>query len=540
SGNRFSNGTNGIILQSLSNLTISNGSLADSNVVISDTSGLTQTTTGRALYLSGVTGAMIDNVDVSKNSGTDGIGLYINGSTNITVTNVTANNRNQGLYANNLTGLSVSCTTLRNNATGMYVQNNSSTAVTLFDNYIGGNTTGLNNIATPIVITAENNYWGASNGPSNLGGSGDSYSGNVDASPFLTSLPACLYSDADLAMSKSVNATTLNPGSTITYTLTITNNGPDEAIGLTITDSIPISVTVSGVISSGASIIQSNASNVYTWTVDSLAANATSYITISGVLSASLPNGVFINTATITGGVIDTDESNNSDSAGVTVLGVPPVLVAISPISNTHVATVTSTVSITYDHNMDISSVSTQTFAVHAMETGLISQTYGVNGGRISLTPTNSFKPGELVQVSATTGTLDITGTNPLSPTVWQFRAQAGVGPAVFDAVTNNFGTGSDNTLSVAWGDVDGDGDLDAAVGNSNQQNVVALNQAPPPLMVAISPISNTHVATVTSTVSITYNHNMDISTVSTQTFAVHAMETGLISQTYGVNGGTI
>ena len=77
---------------------------------------------------------------------------------------------------------------------------------------------------------------------------------------------------------------------------------------------------------------------------------------------------------------------------------------------------------------MDAASVSTQTFAVHAFQTGLLRATYGVRGGSIIVTPTRPFFPGELVQTSATTQTLSITGEQPLSYTVWGFRAAAGRG----------------------------------------------------------------------------------------------------------------
>ncbi len=140
-----------------------------------------------------------------------------------------------------------------------------------------------------------------------------------------------------------------------------------------------------------------------------------------------------------------------------------PVLQSTNPVSNTNTAPLTTTVSITYNQDMDASTVSTQTFAVHARQTGLLTETYSVTNGTISLTPNTPFKPGELVQVSATTATLNITGTGPLSPTVWQFRTKVEAGSGLF---IETQALGSSRSRGVAMGDVDGDGDLDAFVSN--------------------------------------------------------------------------
>ncbi len=51
---------------------------------------------------------------------------------------------------------------------------------------------------------------------------------------------------ADVAIAKSATGTTYTPGGTDTYTLTITNAGPSDAIGATVADILPAGVTLSG------------------------------------------------------------------------------------------------------------------------------------------------------------------------------------------------------------------------------------------------------------------------------------------------------
>jgi hypothetical protein len=145
------------------------------------------------------------------------------------------------------------------------------------------------------------------------------------------------------------------------------------------------------------------------------------------------------------------------------------------PPVNSHAAPATATISIAYDQAIDSSTVSTHTFAIFAAQTGLLTQTYTVDGGTISVTPLQPLKPGEFVQASATTGTLSLVdGLGPSAPTVWQFRARATRGTGVFSDSFQRLGTFY--SIDGSLGDLDGDGDLDAFVGNSGVPNRVWLN----------------------------------------------------------------
>jgi hypothetical protein len=139
---------------------------------------------------------------------------------------------------------------------------------------------------------------------------------------------------------------------------------------------------------------------------------------------------------------------------------------ALIPLPNTLTAQSEGVVSITYNEEIDPLTVDPQTFAVFGMQSGLRLQALTVSGAAIRLNPDPSFSPGELVQTSATSGTLSLVdGLGPLEPTVWQFRIATLTGSGFFDNSGQNL-LGSD-TLGLGIGDLDRDGDLDVYSANT-------------------------------------------------------------------------
>ncbi len=169
---------------------------------------------------------------------------------------------------------------------------------------------------------------GSGSGPlslvSNLGtpiaGITDDYDGEP-RSPTAPDIGADEFTALDLAITKSVAPTTpVNPGDTITYTLTFSNTGFATVTKVVITDTIPVSVTHSSlsVTNSGAAITATGSVS-YVWDMADLAFGEGGIITITGQLSATLATCTFTNTAVITATMQDENPGNNSSDAGVTV-----------------------------------------------------------------------------------------------------------------------------------------------------------------------------------------------------------------------------
>src|SRR5205823_1216513 len=129
---------------------------------------------------------------------------------------------------------------------------------------------------------------------------------------------------ADLAITKSVSPNPPHPGHKFAYTITVTNNGPDDATGVTVTDPLP-DVRFESVDSSQGKCSRTPPSQnkpndgTVKCSLGGLANGASATVTI--VMTASGKPATLTNTATVSGDQTDPNPANNS--ATVTTAPVP-------------------------------------------------------------------------------------------------------------------------------------------------------------------------------------------------------------------------
>lgn len=282
SGNTLSTiATYGLYMNNCTNRIISDGSVANTNVVIPDSS-VFKNMSGSSIYILNSNGITIENVDL-ENTGTTnvGTGIYVENSQNTNITKNQILKRLNGLVipsnANVTTHVNITCNNIKNNTNGIVFTGTGSGNRLVNNNIIWNNTTGINNsTSSPVqTIDATNNFWGSAAGPG-AGGNNGTIGSNITTSPFSTTLPGCAPANLceidvlgnnlsinDGATSPSVNDSTylggvLVSGGSLVRTFKIKNTGTNVLI----LDGMPL-VAISGANASDFTVISMPADTIY-------------------------------------------------------------------------------------------------------------------------------------------------------------------------------------------------------------------------------------------------------------------------------------
>ncbi|MCB9422808.1 MAG: tandem-95 repeat protein [Ardenticatenaceae bacterium] len=297
-------------------------------------------TNGGAVLLTGGDGRFLNTL-LARNSASTGSAFYLAHSGGVAITHATIAGPEQAadnaIYINSSGTAVISHSIIGGYTTGIDVTaGNVSEDYTLFyDTFLTGGavTSGGHSFeGDPAFIDPANNdyHLSASSEALNTGGdSGIVVDGDGDVRPGGGSVDiGCdetIYV-SDVTIAKKVNATPL-AGEPIVYTIAFTNTGTAQLPRLVLTDAIPAQVTAVHIISSGVALTGFAIDATYVWRAHSLAPGAGGVITVSGTLADPLPRGIFTNTVTIATIAVESDLSNNSASASLTVPNLAPVAV---------------------------------------------------------------------------------------------------------------------------------------------------------------------------------------------------------------------
>jgi uncharacterized repeat protein (TIGR01451 family) len=131
---------------------------------------------------------------------------------------------------------------------------------------------------------------------------------------------------ADLSVTKTDSPDPVTTGNDLTYTVTVTNNGPDPATSVIVTDNLPAETTFVSCSSTGGGVCGGSDNN-RTVTFALLPSGASETITFVANVNCSVADGTVIsNTATVSSSTPDPDPNNNSSTATTTASNPPPTI----------------------------------------------------------------------------------------------------------------------------------------------------------------------------------------------------------------------
>lgn len=131
---------------------------------------------------------------------------------------------------------------------------------------------------------------------------------------------------ADISVNKIANVSSAMPGEDVTYTVTVSGSGFEDAANPVLTDVVPPNTTFQSIVAPmGWSVMTPpvNGTGSITATRAQLDLKTFYDFTITVRINTGTPGGILTNTATLASSTFDPDNSNNSSSADVTIVAPP-------------------------------------------------------------------------------------------------------------------------------------------------------------------------------------------------------------------------
>jgi len=245
--------------------------------------------------------------------------------------------------------------------------------------------------------------------------------------------------DAGLTITKTVDATSTLPGNTIHYTIIAIANGPQPSTGVVATDTLPTGITFKNATTTVGTSTYATSTRTETWTIGTLAPNATATLEIAALVNASDTVGQMITNDVVIGesptltntNPVNTAEATTTVAAATstpstgTDLAIDKTVDNASPVTGTNVnftilVTNSSTVSSTFVQVQDQLPIG---LALISATTTLPSTTYDMSTGIWyigTMSPDATATMTIAAEVSAAAGT-QVTNTATVTSTLSSF-----------------------------------------------------------------------------------------------------------------------
>ncbi|ACU63175.1 T9SS C-terminal target domain-containing protein [Chitinophaga pinensis] len=308
-----------------------------------------------------------------------------------------------------------------------------------------------------------------------------------------TTPPIPVVPRANLVVLKSAGAGSFTPGgAAIVYTIDVTNNGPDDAINVHVTDNIPTSVTGMSWTASatGGTTLPSTSGTGSIDEIISLLGNGRSVRYTVTVTTSAAYNGVLINSASATSDLLDPLPGDNTSS------------VTTPPNRLSDIGVVKSTTATTFAPGEDV----TYTFTV--TNNG---PSDGSNVSVIDNAPTGTTIKSWTAAVTTGTATLPFTsGTGDINETITELPSGSVVTYTVVLGTASNFSGNLSNTATAT--------NATDPTATNNSSTTAGITPTPKADIAVVKSTAATTFAPgedVTYTITVTNNGPSDATTVS-------------------------